>query len=144
VIARPLPYLGDPDDGPRVRAGTRAGRNAVDRRRAKTLRIRYENLVRTLVAGGAITLCVFAYLGLMANVTRMNYQLVHDANDRKVLLDETTRLDDRIARLETRERLAQIAGGLHMHSAQTFAEIALPADVPPPSTHRLALLDWLR
>ncbi len=144
MIARPLPYSSESEERQRPRVGTRAGRNAVERRRAKTSRIRYAALVRTLGTVAFLTLSVCVYLGLMANVTRMNYQLMRDAKERKVLLDETSRLDDRIARLETRERLAAIAARLRMHEAQTFAEVALPLDAPSPETHRLALLDWFR
>ncbi len=142
MIARPLPYRIDQDDAARGRTGTRAGRNAVVRRRAKTKRMRYAVLRRTLLAVCTLTLCVFVYLGLMANVTRMNYELLRDDRVRARLIDETARLDDRIARLETRERLAGFAARLHMREPQTFAQVTLPADVPVPA-RRLALLDWL-
>jgi hypothetical protein len=143
VIARPLPRFVEDGDAPR-RTGTRAGRNAVVRRRNKTRRLRYAGLVRMLMTVAASTLCVFVYLALMANVTRMNYELMQDAKDRAKLLEETARLDDRIARLEARERLAQFAAQLHMHEPQTFAEVTVPPDAPPAAAHRVALLDWLR
>jgi len=143
VIARPLPRFVDDADVPR-RTGTRAGRNAVVRRRKKTERLRYAGLVRLLATVATATLCVFVYLGLMANVTRMNYELMHQAKERAKLLDVTARLDDRIARLEARERLADFAGRLHMRQPQTFAEVTIPPDETPATAHRLALLDWLR
>jgi heme exporter protein D len=137
-----LPRFADDTAAPR-RTGTRAGRNAVVRRRQRTQRMRYAGLARILATVAALTLCVFVYLALMANVTRMNYELMHDAKDRARLLDETARLDDRIARLEARERLAHFAVRLHMREAQTFAQVTVPPDAPEPG-HRLALLDWLR
>jgi len=69
---------------------------------------------------------------------------MHDAKDRARLLEETARLDDRIARLESRERLAGFAVRLHMAEPQTFAQVTVPPDAAPPSGHRIALLDWLR
>jgi hypothetical protein len=143
VIARPLPKYPEEFETPRL-TGTRAGRNAVVRRRKKTQQLRYAGLFRILAFVGVSTLCVFVYLGLMANVTRMNYELSHNAIDRAKLLDETARLDDRIARLETRERLAEFALRLHMREPQTFAEVTLPPEAVAPPGHRLALLDWLR
>jgi len=143
VIARPLPRFVEDGDAPRL-AGTRAGRNAVVRRRKKTQRLRYAGLVRLLATVASATLCVFVYLGLMANVTRMNFELMHDAKDRAKLLEVTARLDDRIARLEARERLADFAVRLRMHEPQTFAEVTIAPDEPPATAHRLALLDWLR
>jgi hypothetical protein len=143
VIARPLPRYPDEFEAPKL-TGTRAGRNAVVRRRKKTQRLRYAGLVRTLAFVGVSTVCVFVYLGLMANVTRMNYELSNNAKTRAKLLDETAQLDDRIARLESRERLAGFAVRLRMHEPQTFAEVTVPPETVAPAGHRLALLDWLR
>ncbi len=91
----------------------------------------------------ALTVAVVVYLALMANVTRMNYDLAKRLAVRAQFVDETSRLDDRIARLSSRERLGALAAKLGMGEPQTFAEIALPA---PPATagHGLAFLDLLK
>ncbi len=102
------------DQNPRVRTGTRAGRTAVSARRAHARRQRYAALRRIFVRVGALTLGVVIYLGLMANVTRMNYDLAKRLAVRAQLVDESSRLDDRIARLESRERLGVAAAKLGM------------------------------
>jgi len=141
VIARPLP---PEDDVHRLRIGTRAGRSAVPVRRARTRRRRYAALTRTLLVVGMVTLCFFVYLFLMANVTRMNYQLTHLSQTKAHLLEETARYDTKIANLESRESLMKLAARLSMHQPQSFAEIALPAQVDPPAAHGIAFLDWLK
>jgi len=141
VIARPLP---PEDDIPRLRIGTRAGRSAVPARRARTRRRRYATLNRTLLIVGVVTLCVFVYLFLMANVTRMNYELTHLSQTKAHLLEATARNDTKIANLESRESLMKMAARLGMHQPQTFAEIALPAQLDPPIAHGIAFLDWLK
>jgi hypothetical protein len=140
VIARPLPY---DDEMPR-RAGTRAGRAAVGERQARLRRRRYAALRRIAATAALATACIVAYLYLMANVTRMNYELTHVAADRARLVDESARLDDRIAALESPERLAKLAAQLHMHEPPTFAAIDAPQNLSPVPAHGIAFLDWLK
>ena len=139
MIARPLPY----EDVPVTRGGTRAGRTAVGRRRARTRRERYAVLGRMFATIAALVLVVTVYLGLMANVTRMNYELTRLAQQRAHLLDETAANDDAIANAESNERLRADAKKLKMREPQTFAAIALPQD-PPKTAGGLAFLTWLK
>ncbi len=133
----------NPSPLPRLRAGTRAGRTAVSGRRAHARWLRYASLWRIFATVAALTLAVVIYLGLMANVTRMNYDLAKRLALRAGLIDETSRLDDRIARLSSRERLGLLAAKLGMGEPQTFAAIALPLQ-PAATGHGLAFLDWLK
>ncbi len=139
MYVRKLPLLKPPP----TRVGTRAGHTAVSRRRAHAWRLRYVGFARMFATVGVLTLCVVVYLGLMANVTRMNYDLAKRLAERARLMDESSRLDDRIARLSSRERLGEVAARLGMREPQTFAEIALP-QAHPLGSHGLALLDWLK
>lgn len=140
MIARPLPL----EDDPRPRVGTRSGRTAALRRRVRTKRLRHKALGRVTAVVVASTLSIVVYLALMANVTRLNYELTKSTHERIRLQDESGRLEDRIARLESRERLASVANRLGMHEAQRFAQIALPAErIPPPPTG-IAFLRWLK
>ncbi len=123
--------------------GTRAGRTAVSRRRSQTRRARRASYVRIFLVVGVLTLAAVIYLGLMANLTRLTYQLESAAQTRATLADESAQLDDTIARLESRERLSQLAIRLRMHEPQTFASVALPAP-PRPQPHGLAFLSWLK
>jgi cell division protein FtsL len=130
--------------GPRS-VGSRAGRAAVNARRAHRKRVRYAYLVRVVATVGLVTLVVVTYLALMANVTRMNYELSKNAQTQATLAADSARLDDRIARLESRERLVAIAAKLGMHDPQTFAAVVVPpvaARAPEPSG--IAFLSWLK
>jgi cell division protein FtsL len=127
------------------RSGTRAGRNAVNNRRARTRRGRYASVVRFVSGVAVLTLVVVVYLALMANVTRMNYELMHDAKARAQLVDETTRLDERLEALEARERLAKIAKQLGMQQAavETVARLPQPQAAPGGVAFLASLSAWL-
>ena len=139
MIALPLPIEDVPDRG----AGTRAGRSAVRRRRARTRRGRYAQLTRIFATIGSLVLVVVVYLALLANVTRMNYELTKLAQHRAELLDQTAINDDAIASAESNERLKAYARRLRMSEPQTFVSIALPRDRPPVS-QGIAFLSWLK
>lgn len=125
-------------DAPRPRTGSRAGRGAVTRRRARSRRVRYAAVVRIVATLAILTLGVFIYLALMANVTRMSYELTRNAQTRAKLIDETTRLDQRLGELESRERLARIAKDLGMKESATMSVARLPE--PPAPSHGGAFL----
>ena len=129
----------------RKRAGSRAGRTATANRRSHRRRVRYAFLARLVKTVSLVTVVVFAYLALMANVTRMNYELTKNARTQAKLAGETARLDDQIARLESRERLAAIAAELGMRDPQTFAQVTLPpVTAQAPTPNGIALLSWLK
>ncbi len=135
MIARTQP---DFSDSPRPRTGSRAGRGAVTRRRARSRRDRYASVVRIVFTLAVLTLGVFVYLGLMANVTRMSYELTRNAQTRAQLIDETTQLDQRLGALESRERLERIAKDLGMKESASLSVARLPQ--PPAPTHGGAFL----
>jgi diadenosine tetraphosphatase ApaH/serine/threonine PP2A family protein phosphatase len=56
------------------------------------------------------------------------------------LVAETTRLDDRIAQLESRERLADVAVRLHMHDPQVYAVVDVPRPHVAPPSNGIAFL----
>ncbi len=130
---------------PRPRSGTRAGRGAVNGRRAHGRRARYAGVARIVATLALLTLVVCAYLGLMANVTRMSYELTRNAQTRAQLVDETTRLDERLQALESRERLARIAKDLGMTESATLtvARLPQPQEAPRGGAFLAALTSWL-
>ncbi|GAC1310536.1 MAG: hypothetical protein NVSMB21_18600 [Vulcanimicrobiaceae bacterium] len=140
MIARELPYE---DSAPRT-AGTRSGRTAAVVRRERSRTRRYASFTRIFATAGMLTFAIVFYLGLMANVTRMNYELSKTVRTETTLVDESSRLDDRIARMVTRERLALLAKRLGMREPESFARVAIPVEHPTPSTRGIAFLTWLK
>ena len=122
MIAQPLL-----DSIPYERARVRTARNARDVRRARGQRMRYRAIglwVRWLCAATAV---VLVYLALLANITRLNYDVSHAKQARARLGLEILRNADVIARLESPEHLEAMAARLGMRDAETFASILLPA-----------------
>ena len=106
------------------------------RRRVRRSRMQgYAMLGRIVGVLAIVFALMLSYVMLMANLTSLNYALGRASATRLGLLDETTRLDDQIAHLRSRERLADVAAKLHMHDPKTFAVVGLPHPVasPPPS-----------
>jgi hypothetical protein len=88
------------------------------------------------------------YVMLTANVTSLSYKLARVQGQKTALLAETLRAEDRIARLESRERLVVIALRLHMHDPQTYAVVTLPqprlvVSAPPGVPLLGAMNQWL-
>ncbi|MGH7729036.1 MAG: hypothetical protein ACREM2_09615, partial [Vulcanimicrobiaceae bacterium] len=122
----------------------RTARSAAERRRLVARRARYRGLVRLLATIALGTLAITGYLWTLADVTKLNYALDEARGVRGRLLDEDLRLQDRLARLESRERLATIAARLGMHDAASFVAIRLPPPRRAPAERGLAFLEWLR
>jgi ABC-type Fe3+ transport system permease subunit len=106
--------------------------------------MRYAMTVRIAAIAGTLTACVVVYLALMGNVERMNYELARVDRERAALVEKSTQLDDTLARLRSRERLARVAASLGMRESTTFVSISLPADRPKPEPGGLAFLAKLR
>jgi ABC-type Fe3+ transport system permease subunit len=123
---------------------SRAARGAAERRRARTNRMRYAMATRIAAIAGTLTALVVIYLALMGNVERMNYELARVDRDRAALIERSTQLDDTLARLRSRERLARVAASLGMRESATFVSISLPVDRPKPEPGGLAFLAKLR
>jgi len=105
------------------------------RRRARRTRLRgYAMLARISLAVVVVLAPIMGYVLLMGNLTALNYSLAQAEAQRAELQEETSRLDDRIAALESRDRLADVAARLHMHDPQTFAVVAVPAPAATPAS----------
>ena len=138
----------------RPRSTARVAHAAAQTRRKRTVSLRYRSIVQIVGSLGVATVLVVAYLGLMANVTRMNYDYAKATRERTQVLEKTSRLEDQIAHLESRERLAIIAAKLGMTEPARFTVVTLMplplrgAAQPEQPTRGVALLpaitDWLR
>jgi predicted ABC-type exoprotein transport system permease subunit len=108
----------------------------------------YAAFLRIAGIATIFVLPLMLYVMLTANLTSLNYKLARVEEQKLALQAETMRQDDRIAKLESRERLAALAARLKMHDPQVYAVISPPRTqtVPAPA-HGIALLgamnQWL-
>ncbi len=134
-----------PQESPRLERSRNAirARDAA-RRRTQRTRVRGYAMLARITAVVALFLApILAYVLLMGNLTAMNYSLA-EANEQKTkLVEETMRLDDRIAALQSRERLAAVAAHLHMHDPHLYAVVELPRPVVTPPPNGIAFLGAL-
>ena len=97
-------------------------------------------LARIAISFAIVLVPVMIYVLLMGNLTALNYSLAHVTQQKSVLVEETMRLDDRIAQLQSRERLADIAARLHMHDPHVYAVVDVPGPVVAPPSNGIAFL----
>lgn len=123
-------------------------RSASRQRARRAKRRSYSGFLRVATGVALLALPVMVYVMLTAHMTSLNYALAHASVHKSQLLEETARLDDRIAHLDSREHLAAIAAQLNMHDAREYAVVTLPDVAPKPSPHGIAFLgsvgDWLK
>ncbi len=111
------------------------------RRRGRRMRLQgYIMLVRIATGFAIFLVPVMIYVLLMGNLTALNYSLAHVTQQKSDLVEETMQLDDRIAQLESRERLAGLAARLHMHDPHQYAVVDVPRPVVAPPSNGIAFL----
>ena len=87
---------------------------------------------------------VMLYVMLTSNLTSLNYALASAQTQKLKVQGDVQRLDDRIAYLQSRERLLQVASKLGMKDASQYAIVSLQPPAPPRNHDALAFLSWLR
>lgn len=95
---------------------------------------------RIALVFGIVLVPVMIYVLLMGNLTALNYSLAQVTDQKSALLDETNQLDDRIAQLESRERLSDVASRLHMHDPRVYAVVDVPNPAAAPPSNGIAFL----
>jgi hypothetical protein len=95
-------------------------------------------LTLTLVA----LIPLLGYVKLTANLTSLNYALVRTDRERIALLEDTQRLDEKIARLQSPDRLAALAAKLKLHDPHVYAVVRVPEPKPQPRPPGFALFAW--
>jgi hypothetical protein len=123
MVARPLPA---PLRAPSRNAGARTARHASLVRRARNRRMRYRAIGRIVTILSGLTCLVLVYLALLANVTRLHYEIGHLQHQRAQLLDQTVRYQDEIASLESRDRLSALAASLGLREPRAYAIVVIP------------------
>jgi cell division protein FtsL len=118
-------------------------REASRRRVRRTARRGYAMLARIAMVLGVLLVVTLSYVMLMANLTGLNYALARETEHKLALQDETMRLEDQIAHLRSRDRLADVAAKLRMHDPQTYAVVEPPRPVVSPPPNGIAFLGAL-
>jgi len=114
------------------------------KRRTRRARRRLHAPVRVVALVTVLLLLpLLGYTALTARLTSLNYALAHAEDDRTKLLAETQRLDDRIVRLRSPERLAALATALHLHDPHVYALVRVPEPQAAPKPSGIALFAWL-
>ncbi len=116
-------------------------RTTAERRVRRTRRRRHKPVFAVLTLAVIALLPLLTYVKITANITSITYAIVRADADRTALADETQRLDERIVRLQSPERLAALAAKLQMHDPHVYAVVTLPE--PKPAQPRPAGLAFL-
>jgi hypothetical protein len=128
-----------PQPKPQGRVHVRA-REAARRRGRRTRMQNYAMPARIAIAFAVLLVPVMIYVLLMGNLTALNYSLAQATQQKSALVEETMRLDDRIAQLQSRERLADLAARLHMRDPREYAVVDVPGPVVAPPSNGIAFL----
>lgn len=121
----------------------RVARAATQRRIVHKSRARYANIVRLATAIGLLLALFMGYVVLTSMLTGISYAVAKAHQQREALLEETMRLDDRIAALRSDERLSHLASRLGMKDPSRFAVVRLPRPNAADNRSRVAVLSSL-
>jgi len=121
----------------------RSSRVATSSRIARNERERYTGIVRVPLALGSMLALLLLYVMLTSNLTGLTYAVGKAQTDRAALVEETSRLDDKIAALRSDDRLSAMAARLGMREPQRFALVKLGAPVMADAQPHVAVLSSL-
>src|ERR1700761_1979458 len=107
-------------------------RDAARKRGRRTKMQGYSMLARIATIFAVVLVPVMIYVLLMGNLTALNYSLAKATQKKIELQEETMRLDDRTARREPRDRLAELAVKMHLHDPHVYAVVDVPGPVVAP------------
>jgi hypothetical protein len=117
-------------------------RDATIQRQRRTRRRMRAPVLAMLTLTLAALVPLLAYVTLTANLTSLNYALARTDTERMALLEDSQRLDERIARLQSPDRLAALAGKLKLHDPHVYAVVRVPDPKPQPRPTGFALFAW--
>ena len=116
---------------------------AATQRRVRRTRRRMRAPVFAMLTLTIIALIpLLGYVTLTARLTSLNYALVRSDREHIALLEDTQRLDERIARLQSPDRLAALAAKLKLHDPHVYAVVRVPDLKPQPRPTGFALFAW--
>jgi hypothetical protein len=119
----------------------RVARGATQTRVKHNARARYAAIVRFSLVLSLASVLLIAYVVMTSRLTGLTYALGKEQAQRADLQEQTARLDDSLAALDSQDRLARVAVKLGMREPQEFAQVTLPAtQAPATRDSRLAFL----
>jgi hypothetical protein len=118
-------------------------RHAADRRVRRTRRRLHRPVHAVATLTILLLLPLLGYVALTSRITSQSFALVRAEHDRTALVDETQRLDDRIAQLQSPERLAALAANLKLHDPHVYAVVRIPEPKAQPRPTGLAFFGTL-
>lgn len=121
----------------------RTARGATQRRIVHKVRVRYSNIKRIGAAIGGLLFLFMGYVLLTSSLTGLSYAVARAEHQRETLLEDSMRLDDRIAALRSDDRLSTIAARLKMSEPASFAVVKLGRPLPVNDRPRVAVLSSL-
>jgi hypothetical protein len=134
---RVTPEQQPPHAAPELRRIDRI-RHATKRRARRTRRRMHRPILAIVTLVIAVFVPLLAYVALTANITSLNFALARASHERIKLLEDSQRLDDRIARLQSPERLAALATKLQLHDPHVYAVVRVPEPKAQPRPTGLA------
>lgn len=130
------------EQAPRI-ANPRTVRAATQRRIRRKSRARYSGATRVVVALTCLLMLLMGYVVLTSNLTGLSYAVAKARSDREALLEETIRLDDRIAALRSDDRLSALAARMGMREPQMLAVVRIEPPRVARARPRFAMLSSL-
>ena len=117
-------------------------RTATRQRTRRTRRRLHAPLHAVVTLAIVLLLPLLGYVTLTANLTSLNYSLARAERDRNTLLGDVQRRDEQIARLQSPDRLAAVAGALRMHDPHVYAVVRVFDPKPQPKPAGIAVFAW--
>jgi hypothetical protein len=118
-------------------------RHATKRRTRRARRRMHRPVHAVVTLAIALLLPLLGYVALTSSLTSQTFALTRAEHERTALVDETQRLEDRIARLQSPERLAALATVLRLHDPHVYAVVRVPEPKAQPRPTGLAFFGTL-
>ena len=118
-------------------------RSATKRRVRRSRRRVHRPVFAVIMLASVVLVALLAYVTCTANITSLNYAVSRTQHERAALIEDSQRLDDRIARLKSPERLAQLAAQLRMTDPHVYAVVAVPEPKLQPQARGIAFFGWI-
>jgi hypothetical protein len=113
-------------------------RHATQRRTRRTRRRLQRPVFAVVTLALAVLVPLLAYVTLTANVTSLSFAIVRAERERTALTNDAQRRDNKIAILQSPERLAALAGKLRLHDPHVYAVVRIPEPKAQPRPTGLA------